>query len=84
MTTFSVGLSTCMNSSNRILTLRVFTLVALSPGVEPTMAGGVSSNHPPSGWPILAHDIISMMSSRQVYGVNVFVMTGCFVGCLQT
>ena len=40
-------------------TLRSFTSVPLSAGVADTTCGGVSSNHPPSGEPIRAHDVMT-------------------------
>ena len=58
ITTFSVGLSTCMYSSKLMLILRVLMPVLWSSGEQLVILGGVSSYHPPSGCPILAHDVI--------------------------
>ena len=45
-----------------------FTPVPLSSGVVANICGGLSSYHPPSGCPILAHPaIIIMMTSGNMY-----------------
>ena len=55
---FSDAFSNLINSLNFIITLLLFTFIALSSGDAPITFGGVSSYQPPSGSPILAHEVI--------------------------
>ena len=56
ITTFSVGLSTCMYSLKYMFIFFALMFTPWSAGDVLTIAGGVSSYHPPSGCPILAHE----------------------------
>ena len=67
MTTFSVGLSTCMNSSKYIVIFFCFTFTPLSSGVVLTITGGVSSYQPPSGCPIFAHDATASSAAASTH-----------------
>ena len=69
ITTFSVGLSTCMYSSKYITTFFCFTFTPLSCGVVRVMVGGVSSYHPPSGCPMRAHDTAAMHTAASSHSM---------------
>ena len=84
-TTFSEAFSSLINSSKLITTFLLFTSIALSAGDAPITFGGASSYHPPSGSPILAHELIiksKLEKPRSVSKANCNCLWLLIVFCL--
>ena len=74
--TFSCAFSIWIYSSKLMYIFLLLTLTDLSAGLAESMRGGVSSYHPPSGWPMRAHAAMTVRSTMAATAAKAQRLTG--------